>query len=291
VGIRREPAPARFVKDVLRIVFFAIIVLSVVSAVIGLQPIRPPWRDTLGRVIAALAAEIVAVTLLRQIIPKPATGQHRVGKGGAYFRWLISSTFAEVGMNPILRGPFWFLHSTRGLYLRALGADLAWRISIPHDVVIHEPSMISIGSGAQLEGGVKVECALHGAGRVRIHRVSIGEGCLIGAHTALMPGATIAHEARIGPGVFIGFESRVGVGASIGARAVIGEQVDVGSYAVIGGGAVLSDGVRVLERGRVLSGAVVPPNIVIGERETFPPASSPWGEKVDPSARAPSSTS
>lgn len=257
--------------DLLRILFSAVIVLSVAAAVMLLPAVKPQWRDLLGRAAVALFCHLLAVAVLRQIVPRPLEGLHRVAATAAYLRWILSSILSEVALRGLVRAPFWLLHSTRCLYLRALGADLAWRITIPADVVIREPALVAVGSGSQLEGGVKLEPAVHGVGRVQIGKIAIGEGCLIGAQSLIMAGASIAHEARIGPGAYIGPDARIGFHASIGARAVIGDGVEIGSYAVIGPGAVLSDGVRVAERGRVSAGAVVPPNTVIGEREVFVP--------------------
>lgn len=276
MSLKREPAQARLFSDVLRLLFGAVIVLSAISPLVMIPAVTPPWRDLLGRVIAVLASQLVAVALLRQLVPAPLPGLHRVGFHGAYLRWLLSSTLSEVALRGVIRAPFWFLHSTRCLYLRALGANLAWRLTIPSDVVLRDPALITIGSGAQLESGVRLEPALHGVGRVQIGRIEIGDGCLIGAAAMVMPGAIIAHEARLGPGAYVGPNARIGLGASIGARAVLGERVEVSSYAVVGAGAVLSDGVRVADRARILPGAVVPPDTVVGEREIFPASPAPW---------------
>lgn len=268
--LRREPFHARLLADVLRLAYLGVIGLSVAAALVLLPRVYPLWRDVAGRLVAVLATQILAVALLRQVTPKPLDGLHRVGANSAYLRWLMSSVLSEVAQRGLVRAPFWFLHGTRCLYLRALGADLAWRVSIPIDVVIREPSLVAIGSGAQLESGVKLESTSFGEGRIQVGTISLGEGCLIGAHAVVLGGASIAHDARVGAGALIAQDARIGFAASIAARAVIGERAEVGSYAVIGAGAVIGEGAHVGERARVLPGSTVPPGRKIAEREVWP---------------------
>jgi acetyltransferase-like isoleucine patch superfamily enzyme len=256
--------------DLLRAGYLALIALSVAAALLLLPEAHPPWRDLSGRIVAAAASQIVALALLRQLIPKPLPGIHRIGPNVGYLRWLVSSVLAEVALRGVVRAPFWFFHGTRCWYLRALGADLALRVTIPPDVVVREPAMLSVASGAQLEGGVKIENTAFGEGRITVGAITIGEGSLIGAHAILMPGSAVAHEARIGTGALIGAEARVGFGASIGAGAKIGERAEIGSYAVIGAGVVVGDGAHIGERSRVTPGASVPAGTEVGDRQQWP---------------------
>jgi len=257
--------------DTVRLFYASIIVLSVTSATL-LPQVEPAWRDTLGRVIAAFAAELVAIALLRQVLPKPNPGLHRVGKSDDHAVWLLSAALAEVAMAWPFRAPFWLLGSTRCLYLRALGAEVSWSASIAPDTVVRDPVLVSIGPGARVEPGACLETVVHSAGRIHIGRITIGANVTLGQHAVILPGAAIAHEARVGPGAIIGIESRVGVGSSIGARAVIGDRVELGAYTVVGAGAIIAEGAKVNDRARVMPGAVVPPDAIVNEREVWPAA-------------------
>lgn len=261
-----EPTRRRLLADALRILYAGVIGLSVASVFL-LPEVDPPWRDTLSRVLAGLAAELVSIALLRQVLPRPAPGLHRVGKSEDHAVWLLSAALAEVAMSRIFRAPFWLLGSTRCMYLRALGAEIAWSASVAPDVVIRDPVLIRIGKGARLEPGACLETVVHEAGRIHVGQISVGRDVTLGQQCVVLPGASIAHEARIGPAALVGVEARVGIGASVGARAVIGDRVELGAYAIVGIGAVVGEGAKIGDRARIMPGAVVPPDAVVQERE------------------------
>ena len=267
--ITREPALARLLQDVCRVVYFSLIILAVVLAVSLWPRLHPLWLDVLARLIAAVTAQLITVTLLRIIVPRPRIGSHRVGRDGQYVRWLVSSTLAEVGDHPALRWPYSFTFLTRVLYLRALGAQLSFRTSFPIGLRVRDPSLLAVEAGAQIEPGVVIENALHATGRVRVDSVTIGGGCLVGACAVLMPGTVLGHDARIGPGAYLGPDVSIGVGAKIGERAVLAAGVDVGSHVRIGAGAVVGEGVSVADRAKIMAGAVIPPNSRIREEEVW----------------------
>ena len=256
-------------QDVLRLAFWFLVLGGASSAAYFPNTVHPLWLNVGARVFAFFTAQLLVLAILREIVPKPPPGAHMLGKDRAYVRWLISQAFNDVALHPWIRTPFWSFHTTRVLYLKALGARVTWQVGFSADTTIREPALLTIGVGSQLEPGVTIEAALHGAGRIRISEVIIGEGCLVGAHAILMPGATIGHDARIEPAAIIGEEVKVGVGASIGEGARLEKGVDLGSYTSVGTGAILSEGVRVGDRSKIAAGAVVEPHTEIGERELW----------------------
>lgn len=269
MAVNRLPARFHLLHDLLRLFFMVVLVSAVVFAVTFPPQTTPLWLDRTGRVLLGLSTQILVLAVLRELVPRPEIGKHIVGTNKSYLRWLMSTAFAEVAMHPVVRFPFWLFHFTRVLYLKALGAKISWRVGFHEDFVLREPSLVSIAPGAQFEPGVILEAALHGAGRVRISPITIGGGCLVGAHAILMPGATLGHDATVAPGVFVGEEVRVGVGAKIGEGATLEKGVDLGSYSTVGTGAIISEGVRVGDRARIASGALVEPHTEIGEREIW----------------------
>ncbi len=267
MAVQREPPFARLLQDALRLLFLGVVAGAMVVAFELPPPRSPRALDLASRVSAALAAELLAVTFLRLAVPRPLPGAHRVGRHADYLRWISSAALVDVVLHPLVRGPFWFLHGTRVLYLRALGADVGWNVGLHAELSLRDPSLVAIGAGSQLEPGVRVEAGIHAAGRVLVGRVAVGRGVLVGAHTVLMPGATIGHDVRIEPVALIGEDVRVGVGATVGEGARLEKGVDLGSYVSVGTGAILSEGVRVGERAKVSPGSVVLAYTVIGERE------------------------
>ncbi|MBK8011892.1 MAG: hypothetical protein IPK13_11120 [Deltaproteobacteria bacterium] len=267
MAVPRQPAGLWLVKDLCRVTFFGLLIVA--ALVVALVPIRlgGPVERVLVRALMGSMALFVAVSLLRVLIPAPRPGSHRVGWNADYLRWVVSEAFVSVALHPVVRMPFWHLQVTRTAYLKALGASVPWRSSTHDDFVLREPCLVQIGLDAQLEAGVVVECSVHRAGRLVVAPVLIGNACLLGAHTVLMPGATIGHDVRLEPATLIGEDVHVGVGASIGEGVRLERGVDLGSYAIVGTGSILAEGVHVGDRARVGAGSYVEPNTIIGERE------------------------
>lgn len=269
MALVREPKRARLLQDSLRAVFFALFAGAAAAVVRWLPPAHPPWLDVAGRILAVLTVELVAIALLREIVPKPVVGSHLVGRDKGYLRWLMSSAFADVVMHPLLRFPFSLFHLTRFLYLRAAGARIAFGAAFAGELTVRDPCLLVVEEGAQLEPGVIVEGALHATGRVTVDRVTVGAGSLVGAHAILMPGAHLGHDVRISPAAYVGRDVSIGVGVKIGERAVLAAGVEIGSHAKVGPGAVLGEGVKVGDHARVMAGAVIPANTTIRESEVW----------------------
>ena len=266
-GLVREPWWTPVLRDVLCAALLVAIVGPVVAAVTLLPPARFPWLDVPGRILAGILVELVVLGTLRMLVPTVRPGAHRIGWNDDYLRWVASSALNDVAQLPILRAPFGFLHFGRILYFKVLGARLPWTVSLPAQLTVRDPSLWIVEPGVQVEPGVMIEAALHGAGRVRVGRVVLGAGCLVGAHAVLMPGAVIANDARVGPRALVGEQTRIGVGAVVGANAHIERSADVGSYATVGGAALIGASSELGDRARVSAGASVEPETLIAERE------------------------
>lgn len=263
----RQPRWIVLLQDVLRLLVLGTLVGSFTVAFMVVPPLPSVWIDGPVRLAAGFAAELSALFLMRTALPVARPGAHRVGWNADYLRWLTSCALNDVAMLSVVRGPFDVLDFGRVLFFSALGARIPWTVAIPREITLRDPSLCKVGAGAQLESGVIIETALHGAGRVHVGRVDVGSGCLLGAHCLLMPGVVIAHDVRIGPRALIGEEAQIGVGATLGPSVQVGQGADVGSYANVGAGAVLGTGVRVGDRARVAGGASVEEGVSIPERE------------------------
>ena len=282
--MRRQPSFVPWTQDVLRGLIWVILASPVVLLQARLGSVEPWWLDLALRAATGYLTVFLVIASLRYGLPAPRAGSFRLAAEPEYLAYLVSSTFAEVAMHPLVRGPFWFLHATRVAYLKILGADVAWTASFPSSIEVRNPALLTLGPGCQLESGVVIETALHGAGRVRVDQVVVGEGCLVGAHVLLMPGCTLGHRARIEPATVVGEGARVGVGATIQEGARLERRVDLGSYASVGTGAILSEGVRVGDRARVQPGAWVQADTAVPERETW--AGVPARRLNDPMGRS-----
>ena len=267
--MRREPRFAAWTQDLLRSALLILMLGAVVLVESRISVVEPLWLDVVTRAGVAWLTIFLVLAVLRWALPRPPVGALRLEARRDYFVYLMSAVFAEVAMHPMVRGPFWLLHVTRVAYLKILGAQVAWTASFPSTLEVRDPALLVLGAGCQLESGVVVETALHGAGRVRVGRVVVREDCLVGAHVLLMPGCTLGHQARVEPATVVGEGARVGVGATIGEGARLERRVDLGSYTFVGTGAILSEGVRLGDRARVKPGAWVEADTSVPERQTW----------------------
>ncbi len=269
MAVKREPTSIRILQDVLRVAFGAALAGVVYAAASLAPPILPLWLDLVSRVMAGLAGALTLLMVMREVVPAPRPGSFLVTFNRDYLRWLFSSILSEMTWHPVVRAPFWYLHVTRVLYLKAVGADVAWGASFHAELTVRDASLVHIGAGAQLEPGVVLEAGLHGAGRVRVGEVRVGEGCLVGAHVLMLPGSSIGLDTRIEPATVIGEDVVIGVGCMIGEGARLERGAAIGSYVTVGTGAIVSEGVRVADRARIAPGALVLPDSRIGEREVW----------------------
>ena len=286
----REPWWAAGLRDALRLVLFVTLCAAVAAVVAYLPPARFAWLDLPGRILAGLSTELMTLVLLRVVLPGARPGDHRVDWNGSYLRWLVSSAFNDVALMPMVRAPFSWLQFGRVLYLKALGARMPWTVRLPAGFEVRDPSLWVLGFGAQIEPGVVIESALHGAGRVHVDRVVVGPGCLVGAQSVLMPGAILARDVRVGVNALIGDSARIGVGVQIGAGAQVEPAADVGSYAAVGPGALIGAGAKIGDRARIYAGAVVPAETIVPERAHVAAAAAAPESSNTSAAQAPSAT-
>lgn len=227
-------------------------------------------RGALGAAVAGVLAHGLALGGLRLLLPRPRAGEHLVVSRGPYLVSALNRALAEVALLPLFRGPIWFLHFGRLLHLRLLGARLAWDVAVPGRLQVQDPALLEVGSGTVLEGGVIIESVTLRAGRAHVAPVRIAERCVLGAHSLLLPGVSIAHDVRIEPGAMLANDVMVGVAAIVGPGARLARGVQIGAQASVGAGAVLAEGVVLGERARVAAGAFVPPGMRIDDLTRFP---------------------
>ncbi len=264
--VRRQPRGARLLQDSFRLLFWGLLLGAPLYLHHYLGPVPSGLKHQAARAGACLLAYLLSLSLLRLFIPHPGSGDFRVGWNGKYVLWLLSGALAEVGMHPLLRGPFWLLQWTRVLYLNAMGARIAWSASLPFDLRVRDPSLLRIGADSLLEPGTVVEATLQRVGRLYVARVSIGQGCLIGAQTMLLPGASLGPSVRTGPGAVVGQDATIGVGVVLGEGVHLERGVNLGSHVSVGTGAVLAADVSVEDRARISAGTIVPAGTEVSGR-------------------------
>ncbi len=267
---RREPVRVRLGQDIARMAVFAALLGAPLAVTLRLPSVGPAWLDSPLRAAGAVVAHLIALGLVRAIVPRPIPGDHRVTPGGPFLRQALSRALSEVAFLSLFRGPLWLLHFGRVLHLDLLGAKIAWDVGLPIDLRVREPALFSVGPGSVLESGVVIEASTLRAGRAHVAAVQIGARCVIGSQVLLLPGVSIAHDVRVEPGALLADDVRVGVSAVIGPGSRLSRGVTVGAHASIGAGAVLAEGVTLGERARVAAGAFVPAGTQIVDHARYP---------------------
>jgi acetyltransferase-like isoleucine patch superfamily enzyme len=200
-----------------------------------------PWSVLLG------------IAAVQPFVPRVEPGRYRMFSDPGSVRWAIRGWAPAVFLT-VCQPVFFMSRVYQRLALRALGARLGRGACVTSKTVIREPHLVSLGANAMVGEFVHLVCSYqHPPGLLRVGRVVVGDGVLVGAHSILGPGTHIGarsvleYEVRVEPGVTIGEDVRIGAqsvlrrGARIGNGARIGKGCVVPEHAVVPDGAVLCD--------------------------------------------------
>jgi len=141
---------------------------------------------------------LVALALLRALVPTPRPGHHRLGLSRDVLGWYLHLALSRAAKVAGLRYLLCAFATTRWLMLRALGGRVAFDTNFSLEFTLVDLPLVTIGP-----------------------RTTLGEHAYVGAH--LFRGATLILEpVTIGADVFIGGRSTIGPGTTIGDGAWVG---------------------------------------------------------------------
>ncbi|MDO5634942.1 MAG: amino acid adenylation domain-containing protein [Micrococcus sp.] len=185
-----------FILPALRLLVWVALVLNVLSAT-GVAPAAPTvaWGWWLAAWVAfvtppgrmALAA-LAARLLLRGVEPGSYPRGSRV-----HLRLWLAQHITDLIDPYSLASAVWV-----PTYARLLGARIAPGVDL-HSVP-PVTGFLEIGEGASIEPEVDLSGYWVDGDRVRIGRIRIGEGAVVGARSTLLPGTRIGAGARVEPG-------------------------------------------------------------------------------------------
>jgi acetyltransferase-like isoleucine patch superfamily enzyme len=164
-----------------------------------------------GYLLTAVAFLALLVVTKRLVIGEVATGRYFLNSPRAW-RWIASDRVIKI----LVRSPFHALVTENACFrhgfYRAMGAQVHYSLMLGNGVRFPEPWALRIGRqvliGDQaMVSGHKVE-----RGVVTLGLVEIGDGCVIGARSLILPGTVI------GAGAIIGAQSVVVQGTRIPPR-------------------------------------------------------------------------
>jgi len=239
------------------LLYFTLATLLYGGAVYGGLRIRAAldgWPPLLAWPIALLGgliALIAEVGLLSALCPRLKPGRYAMMKGPVFWGWMFRSLLRRVLLLPSLKWVIFSSNVLRFLALRAMGARVAFTVSISADVDLLDPSLLTIGPGAV----IGARCGLSGHyvenGQLVIDGIRVGARALLAADVGVGPGCSIGPRAFIKPRSTLTLFVNVGEGAEIGPaalldpRATVGKGAFVGSGGYVGARGVVADGGRV----------------------------------------------
>lgn len=185
----------------------------------------PLW---VGVFIGLLLIEIWA---LRLCLPPLKKGHYQVPNSSAFVLWLLYFSLSRsLSLQPIKNIILYFA-SLRFLSHKALGAKIAFDVSISADVNLGDHSFIEIQSGSLIGAFTAISGHLMTPDKLFLASVKIGQGVNIGA------------ACKIAAGVKIGDHS------TIGAECKIAPMVTIGKHCTIDAMSYLPSGTRVPDHG------------------------------------------
>ncbi|MBL4849692.1 MAG: AMP-binding protein [Planctomycetes bacterium] len=223
------------------------------------------WGLILALPILAILALFVMALLtwaVRLVLPRPEPGIHPLG-GPAGRAWGLHFVLQRVVSLPLWRSVFQSSGALRWLLLRALGADVGFRLRTAMDAEILDAHLLTIGVDAMLSGGTSVSAHLTAGDQLHLARVVIGArvelwagasvalGCELGEQTRVGCRTMLLPHVKVGPRCTIGNFARIGEASRIGEGAWIGDEVIVGRGCVIEAGARVPAGTRLAPGSRV----------------------------------------
>jgi acetyltransferase-like isoleucine patch superfamily enzyme len=161
--------------------------------------------------------------------------------------------------------------SLRWLLLRALGGKVAYGIQTSNDVLITDPSLLTVGEGSMLAAGTFVAGHLVENGRLSLAATVLGTGVQLMGQVTLAPGVEIGNDTVVGPGTKMLGGVRVGSDVYFGIGCLVYNGVTIGDNVVIGHQVLIEADVTIGEGAVIQAGARLPKGTVVGEGEPYPP--------------------
>jgi hypothetical protein len=162
------------------------------------------WTLIALPIIALIAAKLLVLELaiLRLAIPRPRPGVHRIGDGW-HFLYELNRRIFDGSCLLVLPPLAWMYQSSnlfRVMVLKTLGANVRLSAIISGSAKIYDPYLLTVGTGAVIDDGVKIFSSSIESSKVLLFRVFIGPKAHVGASALLFPGTEIGEGSVLGMG-------------------------------------------------------------------------------------------
>ena len=184
------------------IVLMAVILAAPMAAGVSLASLGfEEFGGVLGAVLipAVLVGVGTSHLILIALVKWLVIGSFKAGKypvyGWMFLRWWLMRRLLHAAELYLwmLDGTVWAV-----LWYRAVGAKVGWTTQL-ESVVMLEPDLIRIGKGCDIEYDVQLCPSEVKDGHLILRSIVIGDGCKIGARTAILGGAKVHDRCEVGP--------------------------------------------------------------------------------------------
>jgi acetyltransferase-like isoleucine patch superfamily enzyme len=155
-------------------------------------------------VILALSpfAVLILTFVFRILIPRPKVGVHKLG-GGSHFLYQLNHRIFDLSIKSIFP-PFSALYKNSDIFriltLKCCGARVKLSVRVGHTTQIHDPYLLTLGTGATVDEGVQIHSSAVEVEKIILKRVFIGPKAHVGASTLIFPGTEISEGSILGMG-------------------------------------------------------------------------------------------
>jgi acetyltransferase-like isoleucine patch superfamily enzyme len=205
------------------------------------------------------------------VLPRLEPGNYPFPGHRQSLAWLFHFGLQRLMNQRLWSGLILSFAALRWLVLRALGGQVAFGIQTSNDVLITDPSLLSVGTGSMLAAGTFVAGHLVENGRLTLAPVRLGPGVQLMGQVVLAPGVAIGENTVVGPGTKILSDVRVGADVYFGIGCLVYNGVTIGDNAVIGHQALIEADVTIGAGAVIQAGARLPKGTVVADGEPYPP--------------------
>lgn len=198
------PVPLLIMSDLLTVLLAWVPVIAAYFLTVKfvIWSFADPSREWLAVAspLVLILSLISILFLFRLLLPRPRKGAYRLTVNRGTLAWACHFQLNRAILLSGLRAWIFTSNVLRFLYLRAMGARIAFRINGSSGIDFVDLPLIEIGEGSTLAEGVVISCHSFTGETLIIDPVRVGKHVFLGMDVVLGPGTEIGDRSWIGTG-------------------------------------------------------------------------------------------
>jgi acetyltransferase-like isoleucine patch superfamily enzyme len=240
------------------IVFFFIILVGIPAWVVThVYPYLVSFSTVFALpllVLSFVLTFIALIALLGFIIPRPKPGKYPFPFHWQTALWVLHFGIQRVAMLPTWRILIMSVVNLRYLFLRALGAKVAYNFFSSSDIALEDAYMLTIKRNALLGGGSEMAGHFIKDNYLILARSVLEENAELHSRVIVGPGCTIGKNATVGLSTVLGYNVQIGEGTRIGTNCFFKAGIKVGNNVTVGDNVTVEPGVTIADNVRIPPG-------------------------------------